>query len=174
MKPTNSKMNGNRNGHRNPKRTSPRTRRPLHKIREVRQRQGVSLRTVARLMHAETTDVKKQEESPDLKLSVLYRWQDALKVPVTELLAEPNDGLSVPVLQRTRLLRIMKTAVSILNAPQADQMRNLARQLVEELVELSPDLKEITAWRPNSELPNTRYGKLADNTVPDDFFLRPH
>ena len=46
-------------------------------------------------------------------LSDLHRWQQALAVPIAELLGEPEGELSPPVRLRPRLLRAMKTVRSI-------------------------------------------------------------
>src|SRR3954469_11177916 len=80
--------------------------RKLNRIREVRYQQGVSLRTACRHLGLDVKTVRQQEEeSTDLKLSDLYRWQQALDVPVAELLSEEDAPLSRPVMERARLVR---------------------------------------------------------------------
>ena len=75
--------------------------RPLQRLGAVRLREGVSRRTVARRLKTSINDVKRQEEeTTDLPLSALYKWQQALEVPVTELLVDASEPLSSPV--RTR------------------------------------------------------------------------
>ena len=49
---------------------------------------------------------------------MLYEWQKILEVPIVELLVESEDVLSKPLLQRAQLVRLMKTALAILE--QAD------------------------------------------------------
>ena len=84
--------------------------RPLHRIADVRRRQGVSVRSAARRMHTSIDQVRRQEDpSCDMLVSELLRWQQALEVPVSDLLVESEAPLSEPVLTRARLLRIMKT-----------------------------------------------------------------
>ena len=52
------------------------------------------------------SQVKEQEEeSADLRLSELYAWQNALKVPVAELLVEPTDATSPTLLRKMQLIR---------------------------------------------------------------------
>ena len=64
----------------------------LHRIREVRLQQGVSLRSAARHMQSDVRTLRSQEqESTDLRLTDLRRWQKALEVPLSELLEE-TDG----------------------------------------------------------------------------------
>ena len=91
--------------------------RKLHRIREVRLLQGVSLRGAARQTGADVRTLRMQEqEYADLRLSELKRWQFALDVPLAELLEETDAPLSRPVLERARLVRLMKTAAAIQNA----------------------------------------------------------
>ena len=60
--------------------------RVLHRLAAVRRLQHLSRRALARRMHVETTDIRRQEEAHDLPLRVLYAWQKALDVPLAELL----------------------------------------------------------------------------------------
>ena len=72
--------------------------RPLHRIADVRRRQGVSVRSAARRMHTSIDQVRKQEDPGcDLMLSDLLRWQQALEVPVGDLLVESEAPLSEPL-----------------------------------------------------------------------------
>ena len=83
---------------------------PLHRLGLVRRLQGISRRTVARRLNMEVEQVRKQElASSDLPLSALYAWQKALEVPIAELLIEADGSLASPVLERSRLVRLMKT-----------------------------------------------------------------
>ena len=77
----------------------PRSEKPLHRISTVRRQQGMSLRSVARQLGTDVRTLRSQEEeSADLMLSDLYRWQQALEVPVADLLEDPGAALSRPVL----------------------------------------------------------------------------
>ena len=101
------------------KRKIPMADRPLHRLAYVRQREGISRRTIARRLNLEVADVKAQEkENADLLLSHLYQWQEVLDVPIAEFLVESSDPLSKPVLKRARLVRLMKTARTILERSQ--------------------------------------------------------
>ncbi|MEM9659715.1 MAG: helix-turn-helix transcriptional regulator, partial [Planctomycetota bacterium] len=60
---------------------------PLHRIREVRQQQGVSLRSAARKLGLPMQEVRHQENPhQDLLLTQLASWQAALDVPLADLL----------------------------------------------------------------------------------------
>ena len=85
--------------------------RSLNRLREVREQQGVTLRTCARRMHLDMRTLRSQEEpDADLKLSDLRRWQTVLDVPLAELVEESDLPLSRPVMERAQMVRIMKTA----------------------------------------------------------------
>ena len=57
--------------------------------------EGVGVRTAAQRMNLSMAQVRAESEpSYDLRLSDLYRWQAALRVPVGELLNEPDTDLS--------------------------------------------------------------------------------
>src|SRR5688572_16511540 len=82
----------------------------LHRIQEVRRREGMSLRTAARQLDTDIRDIRKQENpSSDLKLNELYKWGQALEVPVTELLEESDEPLSRVVRERAAMVRVMKS-----------------------------------------------------------------
>ena len=64
-------------------------------------------------------DVRQQEcQTTDLPLSVLYKWAKVLCLPVAELVAEPDDSLATPLFNRASLVRVMKTAMVILERNQ--------------------------------------------------------
>lgn len=120
---------------------------PLHRIAEVRRRQGVALRTVARVLNVDIEEAARQEqEHADLSLSTLQKWQVVLDVPVAELLVESDEILSAPVMERARLLRVMKTAATILEKADGPRIRRLAETLVKQLVEIMPELEGIGPW----------------------------
>lgn len=120
---------------------------PLHRIRTVRLREGVSLRTVARHLGQTRYELSLQErENSDLRLSDLHRWQQALDVPVAELLVEQPCGLSPCVLDRARMVRIMKTVRLLEESDSEEGRRRLLAMLTEQLLEIMPSLLDVTAW----------------------------
>jgi transcriptional regulator with XRE-family HTH domain len=121
--------------------------RRLHRIAEVRRQQGMTLRTVGRHMGTEVRQLKQQEEeTADLTLSELYRWQEALGVPVADLLVESGGTLSSPVQDRARLVKVMKTVAAIMEHADNVSIRRLAETLEEQLVEIMPELKGVSPW----------------------------
>ncbi|PQO45808.1 helix-turn-helix domain-containing protein [Blastopirellula marina] len=120
---------------------------PLHRIREVRKEQGVSLRTAARRLGITSSQVRdEEEETSDLLLTQLYRWSQALDVPVQDLLEEPECDLSAPIRQRAKLVRVMKTAKAILERSKESSIRIMAETLVDQLNDIMPELNDVNAW----------------------------
>lgn len=147
--------------------------RPLHRLGAVRRLQGVSRRAIARRMNVDISTVKQQEEATtDLSLSTLYLWQQLLDVPVAELLVDGEESLSPPVLKRARMVRLMKTVLSILERSTQPGIRRMAENLVSQLVELMPELKGVTAWHAVGQRRRlNEYGRAADRRLSPDVFL---
>ena len=143
----------------------------LQKLSSARRRQGLSVRCVAQRLGRTVSEVRAQEdERADLLVSELYRWQKALEVPLEELLKEPEDSLSPMVSMRAQLLKVMKTAMAIRRQARSECERRLGRLLTEQLLEIMPELKEVSGWpavghrRRADEL-----GRIGENPIPDDW-----
>jgi transcriptional regulator with XRE-family HTH domain len=118
----------------------------MHRLAKVRRLQGISRRMLARRMNVDLAEIRHQEETADLPLSVLYEWQKALDVPIAELLVEPQDSLSQPLLRRAQLVRLMKTALALVEEADNKATRAMAQKLVDQLVDVMPDLQGVRAW----------------------------
>lgn len=144
---------------------------PLHRLKEVRQQQGVSLRRVARALKVDMHEARQQEqESSDLPLSTLYAWRELLDVPIADLLVE-NTELSPPILARARLVKIMKTAAAIRDETSNRGVKQLAEMLIDQLVEIMPELKDVSPWHLARRRRRTPvFGRIIERSVPDTFF----
>ena len=121
--------------------------RPLHRIAEVRKQQGMSLRTVARHMNSDVRQVRNQElPTTDLSLTELYGWQDALGVPVAELLVESSDPLSSSVQHRAQMIKVMKTAAAIRDKAESVSLQRLTETLIGQLLDIMPELEGVNPW----------------------------
>jgi len=149
--------------------------RPLHRLAAVRRQQGVSLRNMARRLGADVSSVLHQEqETSDLPLSILYQWQRALDVPVADLLVDSDAPLSPPVMERARLVKVMKTAVAIMEKAQTNAQRRLLTMLMEQLIEIMPELREVSAWHSVGQRRTLdEFGRAIERTLPDDMLRRP-
>jgi transcriptional regulator with XRE-family HTH domain len=146
--------------------------RALHRIQEVRRLQGMSLRTAARQLGTDVRSIRAQEQATsDLKLSDLYRWQEALEVPVGELLVEENEPLSRNIRERAQLVKIMKSARALLETAEGASTRRMAENLVEQLSELMPELAEVGPWHSVGQRRSLdEMGRIAEQPISDGMF----
>jgi transcriptional regulator with XRE-family HTH domain len=152
--------------------TASSTRKQLHRIGQVRQEQGVSVRSVARRLGLSMQEVRAQEHpTSDLRLSQVHQWQQALEVPLADLLLDSEGPLSTPVSQRARMLRVMKTAKALAESATEAPVQRLATMLISQLVELMPELQEVSAWHSvGQRRTQDEMGRIAERTIPDSFF----
>ncbi len=146
--------------------------RQLHRVRTVRLQQGVSLRTAARQTGVDIRQLRLQEqEEADLRVSDLQKWSKALDVPIAELLVEPESPLSQPVMERARMIRLMKTAAAIKDNAHSSGMHRMAENLVNQLVEIMPELAEVSPWHTYGQRRSLdECGRIVERTVSEDVF----
>ena len=151
-----------------PTRSTPQ--RPLHRLAAVRRRQNVSQRNVARHLGIDMATVKQQEqETTDITLSTLYRWQSVLQVPIAEMLVDNDEPLSPPVMARAQLVKLMKTAVALLDKADNSSTRRLAQMLIDQLLEIMPELKDVGPWHSIGQRRTLdEYGRAAHRVMPDE------
>ena len=119
----------------------------LHRLKAARLNAGISLRAMARRMKVPVSVAKNEEEGKrDLYISDLHRWQEALQVPLHELIEPPKTSLSEPIRQRACMIRLAKTAKTLLRTCSQQRQRRLAERLVDQLEELMPELEEVGVW----------------------------
>jgi transcriptional regulator with XRE-family HTH domain len=149
--------------------------RALHRIQEVRRQQGVSLRRVGQLLRTDVRELRREEDpNADLPISRLYEWQEALEVPVSDLLVDSGGPLSTPVLERARLVRIMKTVAAIREKAQSTSIERLAQTLVDQMLEIMPELKGINPWHSVGQRRSLEeYGRIVERTYSDHVWQEP-
>jgi transcriptional regulator with XRE-family HTH domain len=147
--------------------SSTESRKDLNRLRVVREQQGITLRTISRRTGIPVRQLRCEEEpTNDLSLSILYRWQKALDVPLTELMIEPDGALSLLVGERAKMLRVMKTALSVCERARDEPTRRLGTMLCQQLRELMPELSEQTAWPTvGSRRSHDDMGRIAENPM---------
>lgn len=145
----------------------------LHRLGAVRRLQGISRRAIARRLNIDINAVKDQEdETNDIALSTLYKWQEMLDVPVAELLVDSEEPLSGPIMRRAQLVRVMKTALSILERATQVPIQRMAQTLVDQLTELMPELSGVSPWHAVGQRRRlNEYGRAADRRLPADLFI---
>lgn len=126
--------------------TPSKSRKPLHRLAEVRVQQGISERTMARRLGIDLKSYREMEDPHfDLTVSQLTKLQEALDVPIADLL-EDHHALSRPVHERAKLLKVMKTAVAMREAKINPRTDRMAQMLCEQLIDLMPELAEVSGW----------------------------
>ena len=148
------------------------TQKKMHRIATVRQQQGMSLRSVSRQMGRTMSTVRLQEdETQDLRLSDLRRWQKVLGVPLQDLLVDESPQLSRPVMERARMVRLMKTAQALSEAVEDEGHKRMATMLVEQLVEVMPELEDVSAWHSVGQRRSLdEYGRIIERRISDEYF----
>jgi transcriptional regulator with XRE-family HTH domain len=120
----------------------------LHRLGEARLQEDISRVSVARQLGITVQAVARQERSTtDLPLSMLHKWAKVLGLPVSELVKEPDGSLSAPLLLRARLVQVMKSAMTILKRARNPQTKQLAQTLVDQLIEIMPELRGVSPLR---------------------------
>jgi transcriptional regulator with XRE-family HTH domain len=144
----------------------------LHRIAEVRHQQRVTLRNVARRLGLPLPLVRRQERPDcDLRLSDLLRWQEVLEVPIAELLVEGDGQLSGPVLERSRMVKLMKTAAAIRERSQDPSVERLCGMLVDQILEIMPELADVSPWHSvGQRRTRDELGRAGRMVVPEDTF----
>ncbi len=149
--------------------------RPLHRLATVRRQQGISQRNIARRLNVDIAVARQQEEeTTDLPLSLLYQWQQVLDVPIAELLVDSESPLSPPVMERARMVKVMKTVAAIVEKANTPPMKRLVQMLCNQLLEIMPELADVAPWHTVGQRRTLEeYGRVVERQLPDDMFRRP-
>lgn len=139
----------------------------LHRLAEIRRREGISVRAMARRLGVTSTEVRRQERSfTDIPLRVVAEWAAALRMPIGELVADANDGLPPHLHRRANLLRAMKAARAIERRAKEKTVRLLAADISQRLLAVMPELVEVSAEQDLAEKRQLPLGRIATETIP--------
>ena len=146
----------------------------MHRIRTVRMQQEVSMRTAARRSGVDVRTLRRQErETTDLRLSDLHNWQKALDVTIAELVEEPGAHLSKSVMERAKMVRLMKTAVQMLEKAENEGMKCIAQVMVDQLIDMMPELEGVSAWHEFGQRRSLdEYGQAAERCHSHDSLMQ--
>lgn len=119
----------------------------LHQIATVRREQNISIVSCAKKLGISVQEARYQElPTTDLTITQLLAWKEVLEVPLSELVGQTGDDLENPIRNRAKLVKIMKSAKQVLQVAHESRVRYIGETLVDQLVELMPELAEISAW----------------------------
>ena len=128
------------------RRPSEKSARPLHFIASTLRKQNATLAGCARRLGLSPSEAAAQiRPDADLTLSQLYAWRAVLDVPTSELLPL-DDVVPDPIRNRALLLRTMKTARQLEDLSRGTRLEPAVASLVDQLIELMPELAEVPAW----------------------------
>lgn len=142
-----------------------------HRVAEVRRQQGVSVRSAARRMGVPMEQVRREEQpETNLTLSDLARWQQALEVPLVDLLEDNDAPLSAPILKRAKWLRLMKTVKALGELESTPSVSRMVAMLEQQVTEVMPELAEVGAWHSvGQRRTQDELGRVAEDLVPTTF-----
>lgn len=119
----------------------------LHRANTVRLEQGISIRSLSRRLNISQAEVREMlDEKNNLSLEQLYRLQEALGVPVPQLLVEELDPLSPHVCQRARFVRLAKTVHALLEYNADPCLVGHLQNLAAQVFEMFPEGAQVGAW----------------------------
>ena len=123
-------------------------------------------------MNLSVQEIREQEDATfDLRISELLKWQEVLDVPLADLLIDSEGPLSEPVCERANMLRIMKTAKAIREGAHTRSILRLADMLIDQLVEIMPELASVSAWHTvGQRRTQEEVGRIVERSIPDSFF----
>lgn len=143
--------------------------RPLHFIASTLRKQNATLAGCARRLGLTPAEAAAQARpDADLTLSQLYAWRAVLDVPTSELIPFV-DVVPDPIRNRALLLRTMKTARQLQNLSRGTRLEPAVASLVDQLVELMPELAETPAWPTVGQSRAPRESGSATRRVDADF-----
>ncbi|MDP6720175.1 MAG: hypothetical protein QGF59_16060, partial [Pirellulaceae bacterium] len=90
-------------------------------------------------------------------------------VPLTDLVEETDEPLSRPVLERARLIRLMKTAKAIEERSPTASVTRMAETLVSQLVEIMPELEHVSPWHQFGQRRSLEeFGRIVERRMSED------
>ena len=94
-------------------------------------------------------------------------------MPIADLLLDNDGPLSPLVMQRARMVKLMKTAAAIFEKAESNPVRRLVQMLIDQLVEIMPELKEVGPWHSVGQRRTLDdFGRVVEQSVPDEVFRR--
>lgn len=143
-----------------------------HRIREVRLREGLNIKTVGILIGLSEKDARRIESpTNDISLAELQQWARAMRVPVTELVVDSPEVADECLRLRvglTKAMKFIKTAIRDNDLPKnrASVHRTLTN-LENHLVDIMPELENTAPWNSWGRCKgSSNMGRVVDFLVP--------
>ena len=83
-----------------------------------------------------------------------------------------GDPLTLPVLKRSQLVRLMKTVLAICERAKQESIRRMGRTMADQLIEIMPELAKVGAWHAVGKRRNLgELGAAAHRRLADEVFV---
>lgn len=145
-------------------------RKRYHRVATVRRLEGMSSSRAAARLGVPLSHVERlEDEYIDLPLSLLYAWQRALDVPLSELVIGGIAGTPEGIWDRAKLLKAMKTVGSILEVTEDSTVERMATNLRNELIQIMPELSDVKPWprAGTPRKPHECFGRILEQPFTD-------
>ncbi len=120
--------------------------RPLHRLAAARRERHMSRQHLAEGLHVDVETLRELEQAQtDFPLSLLYRCREILDVPLQKLLVDASAPPALPRAARARMADLLRTVATILQESKQPAVCRMAHNLVNQMVELMPELKGLAA-----------------------------
>ena len=118
----------------------------LHRLAAARRSKGITCEELARRLSMSPQEVQSHENSElDLQVSLLMRWSQALGVPVSELIIEPDANILSTKLSQQQAERLMRIARRLRSQTRRRSTERLAETFIDQLIEIMPGLEALNA-----------------------------
>ncbi len=119
----------------------------IHRLREVRTNEGVSIRTMTARTGLPASVLRGQEEQPDISLADFLVWQQALGVPFEELIDPKVEQVADHIRVRAGLIRVMKSVKTLVEqGGLSKRQTTMVENVIHQLNEIMPELSDVDGW----------------------------
>ena len=120
--------------------------RTKHRLKEARVLAGISLRSVSRKTGIPIATLRQQEASDDISLRDLCLWQDALGVPLSELVHDTPERTDDILRMRAALIQLMRSVRSLQSGKLTERQDAIVQNMASELESMMPELSSVKSW----------------------------
>ena len=143
----------------------------FHQVATVRKRERLTIRNAAKHFKLPAKTVARlEDETVDLPISVLRRWAEIMKIPVTELLLPVETETGRCVWDRAGMVKIMKSLETIRNSCADESIDRQLSYVRRQLLAMMPELEDVAPF-PNHNFNRRKddYGAVVRNLISDPF-----
>ncbi len=92
---------------------------------------------------------------------------------MADLLVDCTASFSTPVMERARLVKLMKTTMSIKGKVRGESLRCMVTVFVDQLLEIMPELHDVSAWHTvGQRRTKDDLGRIVERKMPEALLRR--